>query len=52
MYTAGTKLSIYTVLGPPGCLCNLYFRNNFTNKLFTYMRLKGFIMICVKFGSE
>ena len=43
---------IKNILGPPGCLCNLYFRNNFTIKLLTSMYLKDLIMMCVKFGSD
>ena len=31
---------------------NLYFRNNFTIKLFTSMCVKGYTMMCLKFGSD
>ena len=47
----GYILFLLTILGPPGCR-NLYFQNNFTIKLFINMCLKGFIMICVKFGRD
>ena len=40
------------VFGPPCCLCKSVFRNNFAIKLFTNVCLKGFITICIKFGSD
>ena len=40
------------IYGSPGCLCKSVFKNNFAIKLLTNICLKGFIMICVKFGSD
>ena len=38
------------ILGPPGCLHKMYFRNIFTIKLFTNMVMNGFIVIYIQFG--
>ena len=40
------------MFGPLGCLCQSVFRNNVAIKLFTNMSLKGFITICINFGSD
>ena len=38
------------ILGPPGCLCKSVLSKSFYHQLInTYICLKGFIMICVKF---